>query len=65
VFVLQDGRAHFRPVKTGITGVTDIEIVDGLKEGESIVTGSFGVLRELKHLAKVRKAKAEAGKPAK
>jgi HlyD family secretion protein len=59
VFVLQDGRAHFRPVKTGITGVTDIEVTQGLQEGESIVTGSYGVLRELKHLAKVRKAKAE------
>lgn len=63
VFVLQDGRAHFRPVKTGITGVTDIEITEGLKEGDRIVTGSYKVLRELKHLAKVRKAKAEEKKP--
>jgi HlyD family secretion protein len=62
VFVVQDGRAHFRPVKTGITGVTDIEITDGLKEGESIVTGSYTVLRELKHLARVRKIKGDGEK---
>ncbi len=65
VFVFEGGRAHFRPVKTGITGVTDIEVLDGLKDGESIVTGSYKVLRELKHLARVRKVKAEENKPAK
>jgi HlyD family secretion protein len=63
VFVLQDGRARFRPVKTGITGVADIEVTEGLQEGDEIVTGSYKVLRELKHLAKVRKAKSEEKKP--
>jgi HlyD family secretion protein len=59
VFLVQDGRATFRSVKTGITGVTDIEITEGLEAGDQIVIGSYKVLRELKHLAKVRKAKAE------
>ena len=36
------------PVKTGITGTTDIEVLDGLKEGDEIVTGSYKVLRTLK-----------------
>jgi HlyD family secretion protein len=54
VFVIQDDQAHFRQVKTGITGVTDIEILDGLKENDRIITGSYKVLRELKHLARVR-----------
>jgi len=54
VFVIDAEKAHFREVKSGITGVTDIEITEGLKEGEQIVTGSYRVLRELKHLAKVR-----------
>lgn len=62
VFVVENGRAHFREVKTGITGVTDIEITEGLKEGEQIVIGSYKVLRELKHLARVREEKA-AEKP--
>ena len=63
VFVFQGGRARFHPVKTGITGVTDIEITDGLQEGDEIVTGSYKVLRELKHLTRVRKAKAEENRP--
>jgi HlyD family secretion protein len=62
VFIVQDGRARFRPVKTGITGVTDIEVTEGLKEGDAIVTGSYKVLRELKPMAKVRKAKGEEKK---
>lgn len=54
VFVVEDGVARFRPVETGITGVTNIEIVSGLEAGEQIVTGSYSVLRELKHLANVK-----------
>jgi HlyD family secretion protein len=48
-------------VKTGITGVTDIEITEGLKEGDKIVTGSYRVLRELRHLAAVREEKPGEG----
>lgn len=54
VFVIQDGKAKFREVKTGITGVTEIEVLEGLEEGDQIVTGSYRVLRELRHLADVR-----------
>ena len=64
VFVVKDGRAQFRPVKTGITGVTDIEILEGLAEGDQVVTGSYKVLRELKPQARVRKAKQEQKKSA-
>ena len=59
VFVIEGGRAKFRPVKTGITGVTDIEIVEGLQENIEIVTGSYRVLRELKHLARIEKEKQQ------
>ena len=41
-------RAVFTPVKTGITGATDIEVLDGLKEGDEIVIGRYKVLRVLK-----------------
>lgn len=54
VFVVEDGVARFRPVETGITGMTNIEVVSGLEAGEQIVTGSYSVLRELKHLANVK-----------
>ncbi len=61
VFVVEDGKARFRQVKTGITGVTEIEVLDGLKEGDIIVTGTYRVLRELRHLAQVRQEKPEGG----
>ena len=54
VFVITGGQAVFRAVKTGIVGETEIEIVDGLSEGEEIVTGSYKTLRTLKHQAKVK-----------
>ena len=38
----------FVPVTTGITGTTDIEVFDGLKEGDEVITGSYKVLRTLR-----------------
>jgi HlyD family secretion protein len=54
VFVVNTGQVAFRPVKTGIIGETDIEVTDGLKEGDEIVTGSYKTLRTLKDQAKVK-----------
>jgi HlyD family secretion protein len=54
VFVVKDGAARFREVKTGITGATDIEVLEGLKEGEEIITGSYKVIRTLRNDAKVK-----------
>lgn len=54
VFVVYDGKAEFRKVNTGITGATDIEVLDGLKDGEQIVTGSYQVIRTLRNDAKVK-----------
>ncbi|HVQ28919.1 MAG TPA: HlyD family efflux transporter periplasmic adaptor subunit, partial [Vicinamibacteria bacterium] len=55
VFVVMEGKkAVFRPVKTGIIGDTDIEITEGLKEGEDIVSGSYKTLRTLKGDARIK-----------
>src|SRR6059036_2712377 len=54
VFVINNGVAFFRPVKTGITGTTDIEIVEGLTENDQIVTGPYQVLRTLADNARVK-----------
>lgn len=54
VFVVRNGKAQFVPIHTGITGVTDIEVTDGLREGDLIVTGSFKALRSLKTGASVK-----------
>ena len=54
VFVVRDGIATFVPVKTGIMGTTEVEITEGLEEGEEVVSGSYKVLRTLKNGAKIR-----------
>jgi len=54
VFVVKDKVARFRPVKTGITGDTDIEIKENLKVGEEVVSGSFQTLRTIKDGAAVK-----------
>ena len=41
-------RAKFTPVKTGITGSTDIEVESGLSAGQEVVTGRYKTLRTLK-----------------
>jgi len=48
VFVIRSKKAMFVPVTTGITGTTDVEVLDGLKEGDEVVTGSYKVLRTLR-----------------
>jgi HlyD family secretion protein len=52
VFVLKTDahgklRTEFVPVTTGITGSTDIELLNGLSPGDEIVTGRYKVLRTL------------------
>jgi HlyD family secretion protein len=54
VFVVNGKKAYFRPVETGISGVTDIEITSGLQPGDEIVTGSYKALRTLKPEASVK-----------
>ena len=54
VFVVNTKRAVFRPVETGISGVTDIEITKGLQPGDEIVVGSYKALRTLKPEASVK-----------
>jgi HlyD family secretion protein len=58
VFVVEGGgkkaKVKFVPVKTGITGSTDIEVTEGLKANDQIVTGSYKTLRTLKNGASVK-----------
>ncbi|HVB87659.1 MAG TPA: efflux RND transporter periplasmic adaptor subunit [Candidatus Dormibacteraeota bacterium] len=54
VFVIRDGKAQFVPVQTGITGVTSIEVTNGLQPGDVIVTGSYNALRTLRPGTKVK-----------
>jgi HlyD family secretion protein len=54
VFVVNAKKAFFRPVETGISGVTNIEITKGLQPGDEIVVGSYKALRTLKPEAAVK-----------
>ena len=54
VFVIRNKKAIFVPVTTGITGTTDLEVLDGLKEGDEVITGSYKVLRTLRPGASVK-----------
>jgi HlyD family secretion protein len=48
VFVIRNKKAEFVPVTTGIAGTSDIEVVNGLKEGDEVITGSYKILRTLR-----------------
>jgi HlyD family secretion protein len=54
IFVIRDRRAEFVPVNTGIMGVTDIEVLNGVQEGDQVITGSYKTLRTLKPDARVK-----------
>jgi len=54
VFIVNGKKALFHPVKTGISGVTDIEITEGLQPGDEIVVGSYKALRTLKPEAPIK-----------
>jgi len=56
VFIVHDGQATFRPVKVGIAGDEYFEVVNGLREGETIVAGTYQAIRDLKDGARVRAA---------
>ena len=48
VFVVKDGKAEMRVVHTGIASRSDVEILDGIAEGETIIDGPYRTLaREL------------------
>jgi HlyD family secretion protein len=66
VFVVgKDNKVAFRPVRIGIAGEEYFEVLSGLQEGETIVSGSFQAIRELKEGTMVREVKKEAPKDAK
>jgi HlyD family secretion protein len=54
VFVVRDKRAVFVPVQTGITGLTDIEVTQGLQEGDQIIVGSYKALRNLRPNGRIK-----------
>lgn len=65
VFVVHDGRAVYTPVKTGIAGEKFFEVLDGLKEGDEVITGPFASVRNLKDGELVKPSTATTTGPTK
>lgn len=47
VFVIVEDRAQFRELKTGIAGDRYFEVLEGLSDGDIVITGPYQKLREL------------------
>jgi len=54
VFVIRNKKAEFVPVTTGIAGTSDVEVLNGLHEGDEVITGSYKVLRTLRSGSSVK-----------
>jgi HlyD family secretion protein len=57
VFVVHNGIATFRAVKVGIAGEEHFEVVEGVRQGDTIVAGPYQAVRDLKEGARVRPSK--------
>ncbi|MGZ5245027.1 MAG: efflux RND transporter periplasmic adaptor subunit [Bacteroidia bacterium] len=65
VFIIKDGKAEQRVVKTGIQDDVHIEILEGLKEGEEVASGPYSVVSKMLQdgdLVQKAEEKAENGK---
>ena len=61
VYVLDNNRAKFVEVTTGITGESDIQITGGLSEGQEVITGPSRILNTLKEDTAVKKQTKKEG----
>lgn len=48
VYLMADGKARFQAIKTGLMGELSVEVLEGLKGGEQLITGPFRSLRTIK-----------------
>jgi HlyD family secretion protein len=64
VFLLEGGKAVFKPITTGLLGELAVEVTQGLTGGETLITGPFRELRGLKPGDLVREAKSDGPAPA-
>jgi HlyD family secretion protein len=63
VFTVQDNRAIFIPVKTGIAGEKYFEVLEGLKEGDQVIIGPFQSVRGMKDGDEVKVEGSPAARP--
>ena len=54
VYVVAAGKARFHRLTLGLVGDLTVEVLSGLQPGDTVITGPFKALRELKDLDSVR-----------
>jgi HlyD family secretion protein len=54
IYLMEGGKAKFVPVKTGLMGDLSVEVLSGVKGGETLITGPNRALREMKEGEAVR-----------
>ena len=62
MFVVTNGVANFRPVKVGIAGDEYFEVLEGVKQGETIVSGTYQAIRDLKDSTRVKSSDPDTAK---
>jgi HlyD family secretion protein len=65
VFRVVDGKSVLTPVKTGLSDETSVVVLEGLKEGDVVVTGPYRTIKTLKHGAAIREKKDDEKKDGK
>ncbi len=63
VYLMEGAKARFQAIKTGLLGELSVEVVEGLKGGETLITGPFKALRTLKPGDAVKLEPAKKDKP--
>jgi len=48
VYIMENGKTRFQKIETGLLGELNLEVLEGLKGGESLITGPFKALRNMK-----------------
>ena len=61
VLVVKDGIVSLRPVVSGVSNMSDTIVVQGLKEGETVVTGPYRSLESLKEGDRVKEEEMKDG----
>src|SRR5712692_10865558 len=54
VYGIKDGKARFLPIRLGLAGELKVEVLEGLPNGQEIITGPFKTLRTLKEGERVK-----------
>jgi len=60
VFAVVSGKAVLTPVRTGMSDETDAVVLEGLSEGDTVVTGPYRAIKKLKDKDAVREKKEKA-----